>query len=325
MDMGNLLRILTGSLIIRLVHYPWRVSEKLLRKQFPMKGHYYIMKIFRALGPSFPVTISYLNPLAKDRHTIKLRLDLCENSQLWYFREKGGYELDWIKLIGLAMDDAEMFIDVGANIGIFAITIAQAFPLREVVAIEPLPANYLKLEESVRLNRLPNIRPIRAAVTETEGPVRFYVNPIHDGGGSIIESKEYRTGDVRIDAAKYQESQPQFTPVLEVAGLRLDDIITSKCVLKIDVEGAEVSVLKSAVNSLKSGLVDLLVVEVTKDSIGEVIGLLDKAGFDCFIHGQRSPITEVSQFNRRIWNIFCLRRHSHLYNSIPTRLVARKV
>ena len=40
--------------------------------------------------------------------------------------------------------------------------------------------------------------------------------------------------------------------------LRLADVLVGPSVLKIDVEGAEVTVLKSGMNALKSGLVDLM-------------------------------------------------------------------
>ena len=325
MELRNRLRIFVASLLITLVYYPWRGSEKTFRRRFPIIEHYLIMRIFRSLSHHYPVTIRYSNPVSKETQVITLRLDLCENNHLWYFRSKAGYELEWVKLISLGMDNAESFIDVGANLGVFAVTIAQAFSNRRIVAIEPLPYNYLKLEESIRLNGLSNIEAVRAAVTETTGPVSFYINPIHDGGGSVIEPQEYRTGDVRIDTARYQATHPDFNPTVEVQGLRLDDIITSKSVLKIDVEGAEVSVLKSGMRSLKSGAVELMVVEVTNNSINEVIGLLNSAEFDCFIYGQRLPITDGSQFNRRLGNILGLRRGSHLYDSIRDSVAMGKV
>ncbi len=318
MRLGNRLRIFIASLLIGVVHYSWRGSETAFRRRFPLKEHYLMMCIFRLVAHHYPVTIRYPNPVSRQNQAITLRLDLCENSQLWYFRAKAGYEVEWVKLIGLGMANAESFIDVGAHLGVFAVSIAQAFSERRVVAIEPLPGHYVKLEESIRLNGLSNIEAVRAAVTETAGPVSFYVNPLNDGGGSLIEPQEYRTGDVRSDATKYHKSHPDFEPVVGIQGVRLDAIITGRSVLKIDVEGAEVSVLRSGLASLKSGLVDLMVVEATQDSVGEVIGLLDDVGFDCFIYGLNSPITEVSQFNRRIGNILCLRRQSPIYTSLSS-------
>ena len=192
------------------------------------------------------------------------------------------------------------------------------------MAIEPLPENYSKLEENIGLNGLSNVQALKAAVSEDIGPVAFYVNPIHDGGGSVIEPVEYRTGDVRIDVAKYKASHPRFVPHTDVRSLRLDDIITDKSVLKIDVEGAEVSVLKSGTNALRGGLIQLMVVEVTGESVHEVIDVLAAVEYDCFTHGSRSPITTGTRSDGRIWNIFCLKRGSHLYGRLAADVMAAK-
>ncbi len=67
-------------------------------------------------------------------------------------------------------------------------------------------------------------------------------------------------------------------------------------------------------------LVDLAVVEVTRDSVEEVVGILDECNFDCFVYGQRSPITSASQLNLRLGNLLCLRRQSQIYDSILAKI-----
>ena len=274
------------------------------------------MRIFQRLGRHFPVTIRYLNPASQGQQSITLRLDLCENNQLWYFRMREHYEREWIQAISQAMNNAESFIDVGANIGVFALTVAQAYPDRAVVAIEPLPSNYLRLQANVLLNRLSNIASYKAAVADDNQPISFYVNPIHDGGGSIVQPMDYRTADVRIDAAEYRTRHPDFVAVEQVDSLRLDDVITTKSVVKIDVEGAELSALTSGKCVLKNGLVDVMVVEVTDTTISEVIGFLDEVEFDCFTWGQKSPMAMGTQVDWKIGNLLCLRRQSSTYGAM---------
>lgn len=315
-DLGNAVRTAVAIMIIKLVRGPWRIGERALGKQFPVKDHYLIMKIFRGITATYPVKTTYTNPVSNDGQTITLALDLCKNSQQWYFRMKGWYELQWIKLISAAMRHSETFVDVGAHLGVFSVTIAQAFPDRRVVAIEPLAANFSNLEETISLNGLSNVRTVNAAVTESSESVALYINPLNDGGGSLIEPTEYQTGDISIDVPSYRAKYTDFVAVEDVAVLRLDDVITSPSVLKIDVEGAEVTVLKSGMNALKSGLVDLMVLEVTRDTVDEVIQVLDAVEFDCFNYGQ--PLTKVnaSQFTWRLGNVLCLRRKSDLYHSM---------
>jgi len=199
---------------------------------------------------------------------------------------------------------------------VFALTIAQTHPDCSVVAIEPLLPNYLKLQENVLLNHLPNIKSYQAAVADDHHPIIFHVNPIHDGGGSIIQPTDYRTADVRIDAAKYRTSHPNFVAIVQVDNLRLDDVITAQSVVKIDVEGAELSALASGKRSLNSGLIDVVVVEVTDTTIGEVVAFLDEVGFDSFIWGQQSPMAVGSQVDWKLGNLLCLRRQSPIYRTM---------
>ena len=315
-SLGNVVRTVLATLIIKLVRVPWRLSEKALGKQFPQKDHYLIMRIFRGFASKYPVKTTYPNPLSKNGQNITLALDLCKNSQQVYFRMKGSFELEWIELISTAMQRSETFLDVGAHLGVFAVTIAQAFPDRQVVAIEPLAANFSGLEENIQLNGLSNVRTINAAVSESTESVRIFVNPLNDGGGSLIESAEYKTGDISIDAPTYRAKNSDFVAVEDVPGRRLDDLITNPSVLKIDVEGAETAVLQSGTNALKSGLVDLMVLEVTKDSIDQVIEFLDTVDFDSFNYGQKQPIVDASQLTWRLGNVLCLRRQSDLYKSM---------
>ena len=166
MKLSNSLRVLFAQLLIATIDYGWRASEKVLRRRFPVKEHYLIMKTFRSLSRQYPVTIAYHNPVANGSQALTFQLDLCENSQEWYFRQKERYERDWLKVIGLGMNCADSFIDVGAHIGVYALPIAQAFPGKRVVAIEPLPSNYSRLEDNVRANHLTNIELHEAAITE---------------------------------------------------------------------------------------------------------------------------------------------------------------
>lgn len=306
----NSLKILLGHTVIWLVYYTWRIIEKILGRTFGAgtNSHYYIMRIFRSLSGSFPVTIKYPNPVNSD-FNIKLLVDLCQNNQQWYFRLKGNYEREYIKMIASCMEKAEIFLDIGSNIGVFAITIAQAFPTKKIIAIEPLKENFKSLNRNMALNSIYNVEVHNAVVSDSEsGNVKFYPNPIHDGGGSTIKRPFYRTGDVYIDAVQYQETNTTFLPEIEVCSIKVDDIIKSKSVVKIDVEGAEVSVLRSGNNVFREGLVDLIIIEVLDETIDRVISLLDGHGFDCFTRDVATPIKAGKRLSRYIGNIICLRR-----------------
>lgn len=293
----------------------WKLAQRYSRRKLPVKQHYYIMKLFRFLSRSYCVWICYPNPLAPQQ-ALYLRVNLCENNQQWYFRLRGHYELTEIQLIAEAMRNAEVFVDVGANIGIYAVTIAQAFPDKQVIASEPLNTNSDSLIQNVAGNALSNCTAYQKAVSNTGKPARFYINPIHDGGGSLTAPSVYRTGDVEIDAKRYQHKHPDFRPWVEVETIRLDEVISCKSVVKIDVEGSEVDVLRSMVDVLKTGLVDLMIVEVLQDTVDEVVQLMDEVSFDSFLLPDRTPITTEARLPWFVRNIVCVRKNTPEHNKI---------
>lgn len=317
--LSNSLRILLGHIIIRLVYYPWHIVEKVLRRSLgaDRKAHYYIMMVFRSLFKSFPVTIQYQNKLLNEPSYIKLRIDLCQNNQQWYFRLKGNYEMEWMKMIAIGMQKAETFVDIGSNVGVYAITIAQVFPDKKVIAVEPLEDNFASLSDNIKLNSLSNVKAMNAAISNCgNNKIKFYPNPIHDGGGAIIKGTVYRTGDVLINAEQYQRRNPVFKPEIEVDNIRIDHIVKSESVIKMDVEGAEISVLESGKNTFEQGLVDMMIIEVLDETIDKVISLLDVFGFDCYMQDMMKPIKIGERLDWFVGNIICLRRESSVAGKI---------
>jgi len=300
----------------RLFWYAIRIVK---RGNVPAKEHYYIMRLFRSLFRSYHVRIAYPNPLAPG-HKLRLHLNLCENSHQWYFRERGSYDALEIGLIGEAMNKADLFLDIGANIGIYATTIAQAHPHKQIEAFEPLPRNFRNLKVNIAANGLSNCRPRQCAVSGAGKPLSFFVNPIHDGGGSLNNPDVYRTGDVLLDAKTYQEQHPEFQSSIEVETLPLDDVITMKSVIKIDVEGAEMGVLRSGYGKLKEGLVDFMVVEILEETGDEVVPLVRELGFDSFLLPDLVPMKAGMELPWFVRNIVCAKRNSDMHRDILRRI-----
>lgn len=169
------------------------------------------MQTFGLLFRSPYVSLSYCNPLVPEKR-LDLKLSLCENNQQILFRHRASYDMMEIRYLSKGMKEGQVFIGVGSNIGIYAVTIAQAFPDAEIIAFEPLPTNFLGLKEIVKRNGAVNCRFVNGAVSNAGEPFNFYINPIHDGGGSVVAPDIYRTGDVKIDAVDYRQQHPDFDP-----------------------------------------------------------------------------------------------------------------
>jgi FkbM family methyltransferase len=131
-------------------------------------------------------------------------------------------------------------VDVGANIGYFTLLMANRVgPQGKVIAFEPLTENFRILKENVKMNGHANVVAENLALmSRTE---RIELRSATPGAITWVAS-------VKIDQNFAVESQ-------SVEAVTLDEYVQTKGIakvdfLKIDVEGAEASVLEGATNVL---------------------------------------------------------------------------
>jgi FkbM family methyltransferase len=151
-------------------------------------------------------------------------------------------------------NEGDTVVDVGAHIGLYSLIAAKRVgPSGKVIAIEPDPENCKILKKNILLNQLSNVEALECAVYSTRGKLRLFL-PELEQGRTIFNT-------VMQDRARTS------TNFLEVEANTLDNILESINItevnwIKIDVEGAELEVLKGAVNTLSSNKNITLVVEI---------------------------------------------------------------
>ena len=125
-----------------------------------------------------------------------------------------------------------VFVDIGANVGLFSLFVAaHAGPTARILAIEPEPGNLARLTFNVASNPGLPIRPIALALCEDEGEVALMLNRSDRGGTRARPLTAASSGDVvRVPSR----------PLLTL--LRVQDIAEVDA-LKIDVGGMEDVVL----------------------------------------------------------------------------------
>jgi FkbM family methyltransferase len=151
-------------------------------------------------------------------------------------------------------NEGDTVVDVGAHIGLYSLIAAKRVgPSGKVIAIEPDPENFKILKKNILLNQLSSVEALECAVYSTRGKLRLFL-PELEQGRTIFNT-------VMQDRARTS------TNFLEVEANTLDNILESINItevnwIKIDVEGAELEVLKGAVNTLSSNKNIALVVEI---------------------------------------------------------------
>ena len=160
----------------------------------------------------------------------------------------GVYERRTQEIIKDSLNRFSVFFDVGANIGSITLPIAKA-PGVEVHSFEPSKLSFNFLEKNVRDNQLENVTLNNVAVHSVdESEMQFYEAEEKYGNSSL--------------SATYSK-QPHYT----VKTVSLDTYCERKGiskidVLKIDVQGYEIEVLKGAVSLLQKKGIGTIIFEM---------------------------------------------------------------
>jgi len=165
-------------------------------------------------------------------------------------------------------------LDVGANIGQYSLLASKLMgETGTIFAFAPSLDVQPRLYKNSALNHFKNIEVVPCAIAATSGSMKFY--PANEAGnqgvGSLMPAQEYRS-DIRSDEG------------VDVDVVSLDDFceargIDTVDVLKIDVEGFDLEVLKGAVRLMKRNP-DLVIMSEVEPINLEQLGTTAKGFYD---------------------------------------------
>jgi len=158
-----------------------------------------------------------------------------------------------------------VIFDCGANIGTSVLYFAQIFSNAKIIAFEPDPNIFKLLEDNVKLNEIKNVDLINKAVWINEEGIDFGIEGA-DGSSIYSDNNKIKVSSCRLKSLIEKEN-------------KID-------LLKIDIEGAEVEVLKDCEGSLNK--VDNIFIEYhsfvdRSQELELLLALLSKNGFRYFI------------------------------------------
>ncbi len=222
----------------------------------------------------------------------RLMIDLClgehmQSQIFWY----GYYSRDIVLTMNKLLRPGMVVFDVGANIG--EITMSAALRVGaagRVFAFEPMPVLHEKLVFNLHRNGLKHVDPVRKGLSDKIGvaPIYFAESSFsdgtkHEGLGTLYPSEQRAGLAGQIELTTLDSFCAEFQPP------RLD-------LVKIDVEGAELDVLRGGEQTL-ARYHPYLILEVqneTAQSAGheakDILKLLEPLGYTFFTIGRKAKL-----------------------------------
>jgi FkbM family methyltransferase len=143
-----------------------------------------------------------------------------------------------------------VFLDIGANQGLYSLIAARNAACALVVAVEPVAATFALLEGNIAANSArARVRPIHAALSNSTGESAIRTCPHHSGAATL--RIDHRFGD-----------QTEMVALIRPDALLpcLPDAIP--IIVKVDVEGHEETVIDALLACAFAGRIDTIVYEM---------------------------------------------------------------
>jgi FkbM family methyltransferase len=179
----------------------------------------------------------------------------------------GGFESAELDVCRQLAAPGSTTFDVGANVGLFTLTMSTAVGMSgRVIALEPVKYNLDRLSDHIRDNRADNVELVAAAAGESPGFAE--IDSDFDPAYAAVSSWQ----------------SPEAATPSAVRVLTLDDLwIAADCpdvsLVKIDVEGHEVDVIKGALRMLERSRPHLLIEAPTAALLNRVSEVLTRFGY----------------------------------------------
>jgi len=234
-----------GTLVWRL-NYQWHKTlehRHLARWEYIKKrnstGHVDVR-----IQPNLSLRLFFDSPLSKEIYT-------------------GHFEWRERLFLNAFLRPGDIFVDIGANIGLFTLIAAQRVgPTGRVYSFEPNPNTFQRLSDNIRLNNFTNISLHQSALSDQTAVLDLIVTNQDDSLGTLaypdkteIHANQPNNHDMtKVDTCPWDDFAHQ------------NDLIGKVTLMKIDVEGWEGHVLAGAIETLARSDAPILHIEFNDEA-----------------------------------------------------------
>ena len=204
-----------------------------------------------------------------------------------------------LALIEVIPDQGIVF-DIGAHIGIWTVPMALRRPKATIYAFEGATATHARLAKNVTANGIANADVHHLAVSDNVGSVTF-----QSPHNASVFGRIAAVGNSR---GRYDNAVTVEVPCTTVADFCSRNRISHIDFIKIDVEGAELNVLRGALPLLAERKIEKIWMEVEPDnqkdfgsSVEALAGLIESVGYAAYrISAPNTPVNLVREHDNNM-------------------------
>lgn len=208
----------------------------------------------------------------------------------WLMRN-GEFEREELDLLLGLMDEADVFVDVGANIGYYSLL--ARYRQKQVVAVEPQATNFRFLCESLVANGWLDAEAYPVGLGRQPGIATLY--GISSTGASLLPGW-----------AGASTSWRQIIPVTTLDRILAGRFLDRRILVKIDVEGAEHDVLLGAAETMSRIVKPTFLVEIClgefspngNTRFSDTFRLFRQSGYECRLPGAEDRLVTPADVER---------------------------
>ena len=219
------------------------------------------------------------------------------------------FEPDTIFFVKDYLATDNIVFDVGANVGYFSMLFSRLVGKDgKVYAFEPASFPFRLLEQNRHINKLDWLEIYNLCLGEENCDIEINAGEpgleVYNSLAPIVHSS--------ADTCLFEKET--------VKMIRGDELIAEKQIshidlMKIDVEGAELLVLKGLGDSFKSRVIDTVVVELTQEmsrqfgySVKDVISYLENFGYDWYRLERFGKISSINGYDELVSGMYVAKR-----------------
>lgn len=236
-------------------------------------------------------------------HTVgqSFKLKLYKDSLLSRLIWKG-FEIDEIKFIKQTLKRGDVFIDIGANVGLFSVVASECVGEKgKVISYEPTPNIFNRLKENANLNDYQNIICHNLALSNEVGELRLNIsNNGFDAWNSFAENQIILQNSISVPVSTLDQ---------ELKDLELNRI----SMVKIDVEGWEKFVLHGGSDFFQKHS-PIVMIEFTEENtfkagytVQELYFIMIKWGYSWFRFKNGKLVSEEMKMNYPYDNLIAVK------------------